>query len=364
MPRFRRLLMAALKSSRPTNKVAQERPAVKSGERRRFLVGSYPEPFGRISRCAARTVSNTTAFRDDVLEGLSRSQKTIPCRWLYDSRGSELFESITRLPEYYPSRTEAAILSRHGQDLSDFVGSEAIVLEYGAGAGIKSRMLLSRLQRPRLYVPIDIAGEYLNDTAKRMRGDFSMLETWPVAADFTEEFELPTGLPSERRIAFFPGSTIGNLDDSEAGALLRLMRKHVGTEGAAIVGVDMTKNLDTLLSAYDDPAGVTAEFNLDLLSRINRELGGDFNLDLFAHQARWNARASAIEMHLVSKITQTIMVDDRRFDFEQTESIHTESSRKYDCQTFGALAADNGWSVGRTWTDERERFALFGLTPA
>ena len=329
-------------SSRTTDRIALELIRHSGASARRFLVGSDPETFGRIRLRVSSTDSGPTAFRADVLEGLCASQKTIPCRWLYDRRGSELFETITRLPEYYPSRTEAAILSSNVRALADFVGPEAVVLEYGAGAGIKSRMLLSALRRPRLYLPIDIAGEYLNATVKRMQVDFPTLETWPVVSDFTADFAMPAGLPGGRRIAFFPGSTIGNLNDSEAGALLRRMREHVGPDGAAIIGVDMTKDIDELLTAYDDPAGVTAEFNLNLLTRINRELGGNFNLEAFTHQARWNARASAIEMHLVSKIAQTVTVDDERIEFEQGESIHTESSRKYDYQTFGTLAAENG----------------------
>jgi dimethylhistidine N-methyltransferase len=330
---------------------------------RQFVTDANRKAFASANHRINSTVSDHTAFRADVLEGLSNSQKRIPCRWLYDRKGSELFEAITRLAEYYPSRTETAILKSNGQAMANFVGPEAILFEYGAGAGIKSRMLLSSLEIPRLYVPIDIAGEYLNATVKHMQVDFPTLETWPVTADFTAEFAMPAGLPAGRRVALFLGSTIGNLDVLEAGALLGRMRKHVGPDGAAIIGVDLTKDLDTLLIAYDDRAGVTAEFNLNLLARINRELAGDFNLDMFAHEARWNEHESAIEMHLVSRIAQTVTVDGRRFHFEQAESVHTESSRKYDYEWFAALAEANGWNVRRTWSDDRVNFAILGLTP-
>jgi dimethylhistidine N-methyltransferase len=310
------------------------------------------------------STSELTAFRSDVLEGLSKSQKTISCRWLYDRKGSELFEAITRLGEYYPSRMETEILSSNAQAVASFIGSEATLVEYGVDAGTKTRTLLSTLQNPRFYLPIDIDGAYLSATVNRMRTDFPNLETWPVKSDFTANFPMPAGLPAGRRVALFLGSTIGNLDVLEAGALLGRMREHVGPNGAALIGVDLTRDLSRLLSAYNDRAGITAEFNLNLLARINRELGGEFNLDLFSHQARWNGHESAIEMHLVSKTAQTVTVAGRRFHFQQAESIHTESSRKYDYPWFRAFVDDNGWIVRRTWTNDLARFGILGLAPA
>jgi dimethylhistidine N-methyltransferase len=302
-------------------------------------------------------------FCDDVLRGLSSNPKTLPCRWLYDDRGSELFEEITRLPEYYPTRTETAILKSNAQDIADFVGPDVTLFEYGAGAGVKTEILIEALQAPHCYVPIDIAGGFLALTAARMRQRFPTLCVRPIVSDFMIDFEIPNPLRLNRRAAFFPGSTIGNLGTLEATAFLARMRHHIGAMGTAIIGVDLIKDLRTLLPAYDDREGVTAQFNINLLARINRELDGDFVLDRFAHSARWNQRDSAVEMHLVSLETQTVGVADRRFDFAEGETIHTESSRKYDSAMWTAMAADSGWVVSRTWMDVRKQFAIFGLLP-
>jgi dimethylhistidine N-methyltransferase len=309
-------------------------------------------------------VEQADAFRADVLLGLEQQQKTLPARWLYDDRGSELFELITGLDEYYPTRTETAILREHAQDIARYCGERAIVLEYGAGAGIKTEILINALASPRLYVPIDIAGDFLDQTVTRFRRRFPNLLTRSMVADFTADFDLPSWMPTHHnglRIGFFPGSTIGNLNSSEVSGFLQRMRRHVGEDGRAIVGVDMRKDLRILIPAYDDAAGVTAKFNLNLLRRINRELGGTFTLDAFRHEARWNEGESAIEMHLVSTAQQMVNVAGRRFHFEVGESIHTESSRKYDPAVFEAIAIDNGWRVGHRWTDSAGLFSVFGL---
>jgi dimethylhistidine N-methyltransferase len=301
------------------------------------------------------------AFRTDVLAGLAQARKTLPSRWLYDDRGSELFEAITQLDEYYPTRTETAILTASAPQIAGFCGERATVLEYGAGAGIKTEILFNALRAPRLYVPIDIAADFLDQTVTRFRRRFPNLLTKSIIADFTAEFDMPAWVPSGRRVAFFPGSTIGNLDRTETAAFLRRMRRHVGEDGAAIIGVDLKKSLSILIPAYDDAAGVTAQFNLNLLRRLNRELDGRFVLDTFRHSARWNETESAVEMHLVSSIDQTVAVCGRRFQFGALESIHTESSRKYDPTGFCALARENGWEATHQWTDENGLFALFGL---
>jgi len=317
---------------------------------------------------AARIVTtpdrSADRFRDDVLEGLSRPSKTLPSRWLYDDRGSELFEEITRLPEYYPTRTETRILRDRSQDIGAFCGANRTVLEYGAGAGIKTEILIQALINPRLYVPVDIASEVLHQTTVRFRSLFPELATRPVTADFTAEFELPEWVPLPNRVAFFPGSTIGNLNAREVAAFLRRMRSHVGSGGKALIGVDVVKPLHILLPAYDDAAGVTARFNLNLLTRINRELGGNFRLDHFAHAARWNESEAAVEMHLVSLAPQTVAIAGREFEFQAAESIHTESSRKYDIPGFSSLVERNGWRVERIWTDPAGQFAIFGLSQA
>ena len=234
-------------------------------------------------------------FRNDVLSGLSRAHKTLPCRWLYDDVGCELFEEITRLDEYYLTRTETEILRRCSTELADFAGDRAVVLEFGAGAGIKTEILIDALRTPRLYVPIDIASSFLDQTVARFHERFPELETRPVVADSTAPFTLPSWVPDSRRVAFFPGSTIGNLDAHEAALFLRRLRRHVGARGRAIVGVDLVKNLNVLLDAYNDAAEVTAAFDLNLLTRVNRELDADFALDLFEHEARWNQAEFAVE---------------------------------------------------------------------
>ncbi|HEY4367522.1 MAG TPA: L-histidine N(alpha)-methyltransferase [Steroidobacteraceae bacterium] len=298
----------------------------------------------------------------DVLQGLARRPKSLPCRWLYDDIGSELFEAITLLPEYYPTRTETAILRDNASSIADFAGEQVVLLEYGAGAGIKTEMLLESLRNVRLYVPIDVAGDFLHRTTIRLRQRFPDLPAAPVIADFTTEFDLPESLTEDRRVAFFPGSTIGNLSVRESAAFLRRLRLHVGKAGRAIIGVDLRKDTDTLLAAYDDATGITARFNLNLLARLNRELGSDFSLALFEHTVCWNETESAVEMHLRSLTTQTARVGENRFLFEAGETIHTESSRKYTIAGFEAHAWNNGWRVDHVWTDQRSQFAVFGLS--
>ena len=302
------------------------------------------------------------ALRADVLEGLARPQRTLPARWLYDDRGCELFEAITQLDEYYPTRTETTILKDNARQIADLCGRDAVLLEYGAGAGVKTGIVLGALDAPRLYVPIDIAADFLEQTAVRMRDRFPKLHVHPIATDFTSDFEIPAHVPAKQRVAFFPGSTIGNLDTAEALAFLQRMRRHVSPGGLAIIGADLKKDIPTLIAAYDDRDGVTAEFNLNLLARINRELAGDFALDRFAHQARWNEAESAIEMHLVSLEEQTVIVAGRSFAFDEGETIHTESSRKYSIESFSELAIQSGWRVSAIWMDSAQRFALFGLS--
>ncbi|HEY4318840.1 MAG TPA: L-histidine N(alpha)-methyltransferase [Herbaspirillum sp.] len=301
------------------------------------------------------------AFLADVINGLSHRRKNLPCRWLYDNAGSELFEAITQLPEYYPTRTESAILLDNASAIADFAGSGATLLEYGAGAGIKTETLIAALCTPRQYIPIDIAAEFLEQTVVRIRERFPKLQVDPMVSDFMIDFELPAALPEGRRVAFFPGSTIGNLDVAEAGAFLQRMRRHVGKDGVAIIGFDLKKDTETMLAAYDDAQEVTARFNLNLLTRINRELGGDFAVSGFRHAVRWNSVESAVEMHLVSQVAQTVTVNDFSYDFEAGETIHTESSRKYSLEDFSALAIANGWQVEQAWTDRQQLFNVVGL---
>jgi dimethylhistidine N-methyltransferase len=311
---------------------------------------------------ATLSQSDHNLFHSDVVEGLSRFQKTIPCRWLYDERGSDLFQDITRLQDYYPTRTETAILRARQLELRQFAGPGPILIEYGAGAGVKTELVLDALAAPQGYVPVDVAHEYLLQTAHRMERRFRSLWVRPVERDFLSVFEMPTGMPAGRRVGFFPGSTIGNLGTAEAKAFLSQMLRHVGADGAAIVGVDLMKQVETLLRAYDDSEGVTAQFNLNLLARINRELGGDFHLDRFRHVARWNDAERAVEMHLLSLTEQWASIGRRRFHFREGETIHTESSRKYDRDAFKVLAERAGWRVAQAWEDDKRLFCVFALS--
>lgn len=310
----------------------------------------------------ATRCQQTEAFASDVVLGLSQQPKTLPSRWLYDDRGSELFEQITGLEEYYPTRAETAILREHAEAIAAFCGTNVSLLEYGAGAAIKTEILVDALRSPRFYVPIDIAGDFLEQTVTRFQRRFPALTTRAIVADFTSPFALPNWLPSHGRVAFFPGSTIGNLDRTEASSFLKRMRRHVGADGKAIIGVDVMKDVDVLLRAYDDRRGVTAEFDLNILARINRELDGNFVLDRFRHRAVWNDAEAAVEMHLVSMLPQTVTAAHRTFKFSVGETIHTESSRKYDFEGFAALARANDWRVQHVWNDENDNFSIFGLS--
>ncbi len=303
--------------------------------------------------------NHTKAFYADVVEGLSKSQKTLPCRWLYDQQGSELFEQITDLPEYYPTRTEISIFQNHLPDMAKAVGTSAHVMEFGAGAGTKTRLLLDALNQPKSYVAIDISADFLASSMARLATDYPSVEVIPVVADFMNADGLSTtALPPGNRLAFFPGSTIGNLLDSEIETFLGAVRSTLGLTGKFLIGFDLVKSEDILVPAYDDAAGVTAAFNLNLLSRINRELDGGFDLDCFSHEARWNEHDGRIEMHLVSTKNQTVAVNGDRFDFRMNETIHTENSRKFRLDGFAELAARAGWSIKQTWTDEKGYFAV------
>lgn len=308
----------------------------------------------------AAAQAHADEFLADVIDGLSRPRKALPCRWLYDQRGSELFEAITRLPEYYPTRVETGILADQLEEIARFAGPRRPIVEYGAGSGRKSELLISAIH-PETYLPVDISQSTLAETAERLADRFPGTRVLPVTADFMADFALPDGVVP-RRTVFFPGSTIGNLDDAQIDVLLRRMHGHAGPGGRAIIGIDLRKPLDVLLPAYADAAGVTAQFNSNLLVRANRELGADFDLAAFTHEARWNEAASAVEMHLVSTAPQQVHLAGQTFAFAPGETIHTETSRKFDLFAFRLTAERCGWSTARTWTDRRQLFALIGLT--
>lgn len=299
------------------------------------------------------------SFYEDVVSGLSADQKTLPCRWLYDQRGSELFEEITELPEYYPTRTEIGIFKSHLPAMATAVGSHAHVVEFGAGAGTKTRLLLDALTAPKSYVAIDISADFLKSSMAALAEDFQDIDVIPIVGDFMDAEGLAsTQLPEGNRLAFFPGSTIGNLLDEEIIEFLTGVRAMLGDTGQFLIGFDLVKSEDILVPAYDDAAGVTAAFNLNLLKRINRELDGTFDIDAFAHEARWNEVDGRIEMHLVSQSKQTVGVNGDRFTFQKGETIHTENSRKFRLDGFESLAGKAGWKLEKVWTDERAYFAV------
>jgi dimethylhistidine N-methyltransferase len=328
-------------------------------------------PIGRVGQQRLLALSaghvkriENAGFREDVLRGLSGPRRSVPSLWLYDDRGSELFEDITRLEEYYPTRTEAGILRESAKAIGAFVGPGAIIVEYGAGAAVKTALLVTALDGPAEYLAVDVAGDFLRSSVARLGVQFPDLKIGLRVADFTRDFELPDALGAAPRLGFFPGSTFGNLAEDEAVALLRRMRRQLGEGGRAIIGIDLRKGLDRLLPAYDDEDGVTAAFNLNLLERMNRELGADFQPDAFHHEARWNPDESAVEMHIVSLRAQTVTIAGLDFDFRSGDTIHTESSRKYDAESFARLAQLGGWRVAESWTDAERLFAVFGLVAA
>jgi dimethylhistidine N-methyltransferase len=297
------------------------------------------------------------AFRHDVLTGLSERQKAIPARWFYDLRGSRLFEKITELPEYYPTRVELALLSGHGREIGALTGPGRVVVEFGSGSSLKTPLLLREIQ-PRAYAPIDISGDFLRLSTAGMVTEFPDLQIIPIEANFMEPVTLPAPLDDMARLGFFPGSTIGNLTPRTAVDLLRSMRTTLGPSAELLIGFDRVKPLDVLLAAYDDAQGVTAEFNLNLLRRINRELGADIPVESFAHMVRWNSGWSRIEMHLEARRDLSFRIDGRQFSMLRGETIHTENSHKYTPEQARMLLQAGGWSSLRSWTDEDDAFLI------
>jgi dimethylhistidine N-methyltransferase len=305
----------------------------------------------------------TSVFAGDVIGDLSRFPKRLSPKYFYDATGSELFEQITVLPEYYPTRTELGILRDRGEEIASIVPGGAALVEFGAGATTKVRLLLERCD-VGAYVPVDISGDFLAAQADGLRRDFPELAVYPVAADFTAPFALPAEIAGMPKVGFFPGSTLGNFEPDEAQAFLRSARDILGKDALMIIGVDLEKNERVLYDAYNDAAGVTAKFNLNVLVRINRELGGNFDVSAFMHRSVYNRERHRIEMHLISKKAQTVRILGRNFTFRPGESIHTESSYKYSLDRFAALARASGWSVRDTWTDREQMFSVHALAAA
>ena len=305
------------------------------------------------------------SFREEVLRGLSRTDRELPCKFFYDERGAQLFQQICELPEYYITRTEIEILRLHGAEMARALGNQIELIGLGTGAGTKTRILLQELRDPRVYVPIDISKEQLERSSARFQKTFPALQILPVAADYLEPFELP--LPrhlSSRSVVYFPGSTIGNFQPDAASEFLSRLVDLAGDGGGLLIGVDLQKDRHVLEAAYNDSAGVTAQFNKNLLTRINRELGGDFDFDRWQHQAIYNAAEGRIELYLVSETEQTVRVTDRQFHFRAGEKILTEYSYKHTIGGFIALARQAGFHFEQVWTDDARWFGVFYFTVA
>ncbi|MFN3625588.1 MAG: L-histidine N(alpha)-methyltransferase [Hyphomicrobium sp.] len=300
-------------------------------------------------------------FASALIDGLSARSKSIPCRFFYDAEGSRLFERITELPEYYPTRTETGILRDHAHDLARLAPPGAVLIEFGSGSSTKTELLLAGMKCLYAYVPIDISAAALDEACARIEQRFPSLSVMPVVGDFSRPLPLPDELGGRPRIGFFPGSTIGNLTEEEAVALLASMRETLGDDGSLVIGADLKKDVRRLIAAYDDAQGVTAAFNLNLLGRANRDLGADFDLDAFHHLATYDVRHGRIDMHLVSRVAQVVTLFGRRFRFTAGERIHTEHSHKYDIEGFRGLVQRAGWQPQACWTDAEHLFSVHVL---
>jgi dimethylhistidine N-methyltransferase len=311
---------------------------------------------------AARQAASRDQFAQAVAEGLARRPRSLPCKYFYDERGSRLFDAICELDEYYPTRAELEIMDRHADAMATQLGEQVMLVEFGSGSSVKTRVLLHALRDPVAYVPLDISRDHLLRTAEQLGDEFPHIEILPLVADFTGEFTLPQSRrrPSHRAV-YFPGSTIGNLLPQRASELLARIARTVDSDGGLLIGIDLQKDPAIIEAAYNDSKGVTAEFNKNLLRRINRELDGDFDLDRFRHRAVYNESAGRVEISLVSLCDQTIRVGNSQYQFGKGESILTEYSHKYTVEQFAGLASRAGFVLRQSWTDSGKLFAVLHL---
>ena len=298
-------------------------------------------------------------FYDDVVAGLSAFPKQIPSKYLYDQRGSQLFDEICLLEEYYPTRCEDEIITRYCQQMADQIGPGVRLVEYGSGSSTKTRTLLKKLDDPVAYVPVDISGDHLSETTNQLRSSFPAIEILPVCADFTQPFEIPDPDRQPTHTAvFFPGSTIGNFEHSDALAMLQQISALCGRGGGLLIGIDLQKDVEVIEAAYNDSRGVTAKFNANLLRHINRELAANFQIDDFYHRAVYDHQEHRIEISLVSRCDQVANIGDQTFEIAAGEEIRTEYSHKYTIDGFAELAAQAGLTLRRSWTDKQSKFAV------
>ena len=301
-------------------------------------------------------------FLKDVIEGLGKNPKTLKPKYFYDNRGAQLFTEICTTPEYYPTRTEIKILNQNAEDIASQIGDNIALIEYGSGALEKIKILLNFLKEPVGLIPVDISEDQLFVSAKNLENLYPNLEILPVAADFTKPIPIPGfSQPPKKYVAFFPGSTIGNFEPDLAIQFLQGVTKTIGLDGLLLIGFDLKKDIETLLAAYDDQRGITASFNKNLLSRVNGELGGNFNLNTFEHVARYNDNEGRIEMHLKSTMEQTVSINKELFEFLEGETIHTENCYKFTKESFTAMSSKAGLSPVKTWTDDKNLFAVMLL---
>jgi L-histidine Nalpha-methyltransferase len=306
------------------------------------------------------SVPESADFLADVVAGLSSDPRTIPCKYFYDERGAALFQKICELPEYYVTRTEIDILDRHRADIASQLGPSVELIGLGTGAGTKTRILIEALEHPAVYIPVDISEKQLRESAALFRKIFPKLQILPVCADYLQPVKLPSpNKKPARNIVYFPGSTIGNFEPGEAVEFLRRIANVCRGGGGLLIGVDLKKDRQVLEAAYNDSAGVTAEFNLNLLERINRELGANFDLDQWRHRAIYNSNAGRIEMHLISETDRFVHLNEHKFHFRRGEKIITEFSYKYTPHEFATLAAKAGFKFVRMWTDDARLFGVF-----
>jgi len=308
------------------------------------------------------TTAPDATFLKDVVQGLTQSQKTLPCKYLYDQRGSQLFDQICELEEYYPTRIEWEIMESHADSIAYQIGERVMLVEYGSGSSTKTRTLLDALDEPVAYVPVDISEEHLLETAEVLRSAYPTIEILPVIADFTRRFALPESKREPAHVAlYFPGSTIGNFTPREAGTLLQYMSTMLGRQGGLLIGIDLQKDASVIEAAYNDADGITADFNLNLLTRVNVELGADFRLEHFEHKAIYNSDEHRVEISLRSLCDQQVGIGNRNIKFRQDEEILTEYSHKYTIDGFSKFASQFGFSLHKYWTDDRNYFGVLHL---
>jgi dimethylhistidine N-methyltransferase len=310
------------------------------------------------SSCPDRAQFEKIKFQADAIAGLSANPKRLSCKYFYDKRGSALFDAICHLDEYYLTRTELEIMRKHAPAITQAIGQQAMLVEFGSGSSVKTRLLLDQLENP-VYVPVDISRKHLEVTARRLSRLYPQIAIQPVCADFTKDFQLPAPQSSiHRRVVYFPGSTIGNFERADAAALLNRIAELCGRDGGLLIGIDLQKDVSTIEAAYNDALGITSQFNLNILRRINRELGGKFDLQQFEHLAFYDRAFNRIDIRLVSRCNQQVEIGSHTFDFHRGEAIHTEYSHKYTVEQFEQIAAAAGFRLHNYWTDERRYFAV------